>query len=108
MSLRIRKKSNRKPAIIILITVLLIATSCIVYNMPKHTSGHRKPVIAHKHVKYTSAPITIVYTDTTEDGRPLYSVFFSDSTVLDAMYPEEIAQSLIDGEWKYNEDLKIH
>jgi len=42
------------------------------------------------------------------DGRPTYTVMFNDTTVLESMYPEEIANGLISGKWEYDEDLKIN
>jgi hypothetical protein len=41
------------------------------------------------------------------DGRQTYNVLFPDGTVLDSMYPEEIANGLVTGKWDYNEDLSI-
>ena len=49
----------------------------------------------------------IVFADSVE-GRPTYNILFSDSTILDSMYPEEIANGLITGKWDYNEDLTIN
>lgn len=40
------------------------------------------------------------------EGRQTYTVVLGD-TIIEHMYAEEIAQSLIDGEWAYNEDLTI-
>lgn len=40
------------------------------------------------------------------EGRQTYTVVLGD-TIVEHMYAEEIAQSLIDGEWAYNEDLKV-
>lgn len=94
---------NRKP-LITLIVLIIIAIGCVVYNLPKHTSGH-KPV--KRTQKFIDVTIVLQFTDTTDDGRPMYSVMLPDNKVLDAMYPEEIAQSLIEGEWHYNEDLRI-
>lgn len=50
--------------------------------------------------------IKLVFADSV-DGRPTYAILFNDSTVLDSMYPEEIANGLITGKWDYNEDLQI-
>lgn len=50
--------------------------------------------------------ITVVFVDSV-DGRPTFNVEFADSTVLDSMYPEEIAHGLTTGHWDYNEDLEI-
>lgn len=52
-------------------------------------------------------PIQIIPTDTV-DGRPVYTVLFSDSTAMDSMYAEEIGASLSTGVWGYDEDIKIN
>jgi hypothetical protein len=54
----------------------------------------------------SSKYIQLVAVDTV-DGRPTFTVMFPDSTVLDSMYPEEIANGLNTGKWDYNEMLKI-
>lgn len=50
--------------------------------------------------------ITVVFADSV-DGRPTYYVEFPDSTGLDSMYPEEIANGLNTGVWDYNEMLQL-
>jgi hypothetical protein len=50
--------------------------------------------------------LKLVFADSV-DGRPTYTVLFNDSTVLDSMYPEEIANGLVTGKWDYNEDFII-
>lgn len=50
--------------------------------------------------------LCLMFADTV-DGRPIYTVMFNDTTVLDAMYPEEIASGLLSGKWEYDEDLKL-
>lgn len=57
-------------------------------------------------VKGNPTSITVTFADSV-DGRPTFYVEFPDSTGLDAMYPEEIANSLNTGKWDYNEDLII-
>lgn len=54
----------------------------------------------------SSSNIKIVISDNVE-GRQTYNVLFPDGTILDSMYPEEIANGLITGKWDYNEDLTI-
>lgn len=54
----------------------------------------------------SSNDIKIVISDSVE-GRQTYNVLFPDGTMLDSMYPEEIANGLITGKWDYNEDLTI-
>lgn len=41
------------------------------------------------------------------DGRPKFNVLFSDEEGIDSMYPEEIANGLLTGDWDYNEMLTI-
>lgn len=41
------------------------------------------------------------------DNRPTFTVILDDNRTMDHMYAEEIAQSMIDGQWKYNECLTI-
>lgn len=50
--------------------------------------------------------ITLVFIDSAE-GRPTYCVEFNDSTLIDSMYPEEIANGLVTGKWTYNEMLTL-
>ena len=54
----------------------------------------------------TAKSIHIAFIDSV-DGRPTYYVQFPDSTGLDSMYPEEIANGLITGKWSYNQDFQI-
>lgn len=56
--------------------------------------------------KGTAMPFTVEFADSV-DGRPTFNITFADSTGLDSMYPEEIAVSLIQGKWQYNEDFAI-
>ena len=41
------------------------------------------------------------------DGRPTFDVVLEDEKVLESMYAEEIAYSLIHNKWIYNEDLSL-
>lgn len=41
------------------------------------------------------------------DGRPKFNVLFSDEEGIDSMYPEEIGNGLLTGDWDYNEMLTI-
>jgi hypothetical protein len=49
----------------------------------------------------------LVIASDTVDGRKTFNIEFSDGTGLDSMYPEEIAESLINGKWQYDECLKV-
>lgn len=67
---------------------------------PKHHTEDMKPVSKKADV------ITLVFTDST-DGRPTFCVEFNDSTLIESMYPEEIANGLVTGKWTYNEMLTL-
>jgi hypothetical protein len=54
----------------------------------------------------SSNDIKIVVSDSVE-GRQTYNVLFPDGTMLESMYPEEIANGLVTDSWSYNEDLTI-
>lgn len=53
-----------------------------------------------------SGRIIVIPTDNYVDGRQTFSVLV-DGYAMDYMFPEEIANSLITGEWDYNEDLRV-
>jgi hypothetical protein len=89
--------------------VLLVTGYCLgkldtptVQNVfpPKYHTEDMAPV------NYSANRIVIQFADSVR-GRPAYNVLFSDTTVLDSMYPEEIANGLATGKWLYNEDLKL-
>jgi hypothetical protein len=48
----------------------------------------------------------IIPADST-DNRPTFNILFKDGKVLESMYAEEIAVSLIENKWQYNEDFRI-
>jgi hypothetical protein len=94
----------------ILILVVLIASviGCYYWFKPAPVKTREiQPLTVVHNINRDSTPITIVFSDTTDDGRPMYSILLSDSTGLDSMYPEEIANSLNTGKWQYNEDLRV-
>lgn len=76
--------------------LILIVTTALLISCSSKSSGKRK---AQRQV---SNNIEIEFVDSV-DGRPTYNVYFPDGRALDQMYPEEIAQGLIDGNWQYNE-----
>jgi hypothetical protein len=41
------------------------------------------------------------------DGRPMFTVKLPNGTTLQHVYAEEIAQGLLDGQWKYDEDMTL-
>jgi hypothetical protein len=99
---------------IILTTVL----SALVFGycgfvIGKSTMHH---ITKKKHVITNAVTVPIVVDQTKSlcllfadsvDGRPTFTVMFNDTTVLDAMYPEEIANGLLSGKWEYDEDIKL-
>lgn len=58
-----------------------------------------------KHTIYKS--IVLIPDEVRRDERPTFTVIFEDEKVIQYMYPEEIANSLITGVWEYNEDLRV-
>ena len=72
---------------------------------PKTCAVSHKPVLKDS-TKHFNEPFTVEFADSV-DGRPTYNITFSDSTGLDTMYPEEIAVSLITGQWQYSEDFAM-
>lgn len=80
--------------------IFIACTSLTIFSSCTNESPKKKyPIIKE--------PITISFTDTSEDGRPFYDVYVSDSLVANYLYAEEIAKGLIDGRWKYDETLEI-
>jgi hypothetical protein len=66
-------------------------------------SGKRLPKRIPAHAVHN---VRIEFVDSV-DGRPTYTIIFPDGKALDQMYPEELAQGLIDGKWSYDETLII-
>jgi len=71
-----------------------------IFHNPKYHTEDMSPV------KSRAKAIEITFMDSAE-GRPIYCVHLPDSTVLDSMYPEEIANGLLTGVWEYDEMLEI-
>lgn len=98
---------NAKQTLIVILVAIISSGLTLVYATwkqspkPTHQIDFVKSKVVHK-----SFPIQITPIDTV-DGRPTYTVIFSDSTGMDSMYGEEIGASLVTGIWKYNEDYKI-
>ena len=98
----------KKVAIIlaIIIGIIIALTSCSKpnqYDCPtvyKHTTEDMPTLVK------SSNDVKLVQSDNV-DGRQTYNVIFPDGTVLDSMYPEEIANGLVTGKWDYNEDFQI-
>lgn len=109
------KPSNLLPLLFITFMgiFIIIGVSCLIYNMNTAYSSYKeyKPVVHHTEdmepVNYSVQRIVVEFADSV-DGRATYNVLFNDTTVLESMYPEEIANGIKTGEWKYNEDLQIH
>jgi len=93
----------------IILTVILSAlVSCYIgYVIGK---SYAYPVYAgcsRKHQNFIQDGRIVIIPVDTVDGRHTYNVLFNDEDGLDSMYPEEIANGLATGNWKYNEDLQI-
>jgi hypothetical protein len=96
---------------------IVIGVSCLIYNMNRAYSTYKEDKqhkqVVHHHtedmepVNYSVQRIVVEFADSVE-GRATYNVLFNDTTVLESMYPEEIASGIKTGEWYYNEDLQIH
>lgn len=92
--------------LVILIVIIVALASCSKpnqYDCPtvyKHTTEDMPTLVK------SSNDVKLVQSDNV-DGRQTYNVIFPDGTVLDSMYPEEIANGLVTGQWDYNEDFQI-
>ena len=83
---------------------LLISAFCVLLV----SCAHRGSVYKQSSISPTdSIAFYVVDIHDTNDGRPLFNVVFPDGKVLERMYAEEIAGSLLQGKWSYNEDLKL-
>jgi hypothetical protein len=90
-------------AIALIMPVLtILAFKALTQNTPKE----QKIKLNYAKTITDANAIKLVFVDSV-DGRPVYDVIFPDGKVMDYMYPEEIAHSLIVGKWEYDEDLKI-
>lgn len=109
------KRSNLLPLLftIFMGIFIVIGVSCLIYNMSATYSTYKqhKQVVHHTEdmepVNYSVQRIVVEFADSVE-GRATYNVLFNDTTVLESMYPEEIANGIKTGKWEYNEDLQIH
>ena len=91
---------------LITLVVFIIVLFYIIIEISSCNSVDKNGSIPNKLVKkeLIKGPITLNFVDTTEEGRPYYTVYFpDDSTILEAMTPEEISQGLLNGEWRYSE-----
>ena len=96
---------------ITLAIIAIVLTSCggTKYVQCDAYKTHYKPIKPHKHkhVKCDAYSSIIIVPSDTAEGRPTFTVYFSDGKALDYMYAEEIAQSLKTGKWQYDEDLTL-
>lgn len=98
-----------KLLIIVVVIAIIGLTSCSkpnMYDCPPAVNADKHYTEDMASLIRTSHAISIAIADTVE-GRVTYNVSFPDGTVLDSMYPEEIANGLITGKWDYNEDFII-
>jgi len=94
------------------LVILSIILTGLALSACHSMSGHKKikPVIEEPSdptvfVNNDSA-IIIKFADSL-DGRATYNVFLPNQTSFEHMYAEEIAQSLINGEWGYEETTTL-
>jgi hypothetical protein len=66
----------------------------------------RDTVTVFKKEKFPKGAFLVIPADEHE-GRKTYSVLIDDKFGMDFMYPEEIALSLIEGKWQYDEMAKL-
>lgn len=107
---------NLKRVGLILLAVIALVFAICVFT---HRNDNSEPAI--KTVIKDHEPIKTSITDTfttnlngirvipadTVDGRPTFDVVLENEKVLEFMYAEEIAYSLIHNKWIYNEDLTL-
>lgn len=82
---------------------ILIAVSTLVIGIGVGIGAEY--LLTHKPLPIESG--VLIYLEKEVDGRPTYKVVFDDGEVMDYMYAEEIGESLLSGEWHYNEDAHI-
>jgi hypothetical protein len=75
-------------------------------SVKKSTIDKKKMRINNTPLKYSVKDLKIIFSDSVF-GRPVYTVIFPDSTGYTRMYPEEIANGLATGVWRYNEEFKL-
>lgn len=103
-------KEKQFIVIIMIVGIMLLGTGYCLGKLEGPTVQNVFPPKYHTEdmpaIKNSPKSVTLIFADSV-DCRPTYSVMFSDSTVVDSMYPEEIANSLNTGKWEYNEMLRI-
>lgn len=88
--------------------LLTTALSALVFGFVGFIIGKStQEVCTRKHVNHLDDGRIVVIPIDTVDGRPTFNVLFSDEIGLDSMYGEEIANGLVTGKWKYDEDFVI-
>ena len=96
-------KDKQTLAVMMIVGLILLGTGYCLGRLERPIfPNHRAMNPLNKSTK----TIEIVFADSV-DGRPTYTVNFPDSTLLDVMYPEEIANGLNTGHWDYDEMLTI-
>jgi hypothetical protein len=102
----------------IMLSTGFIAGSLLTNNSQKKRQSVPEKVIVHDSViirdtvtvfkkeKFPKGAFLVIPADEHE-GRKTYSVLIDDKFGMDFMYPEEIALSLIEGKWQYDEMAKV-
>jgi len=104
----------KRVALILLALVAIITVTYMFITGEKSTQPVKTIIKDHEPVKSSITDtlttnlngIRVIPADSV-DGRPTFDVVIEDEKVLESMYAEEIAYSLIHNKWVYNEDLTL-
>jgi len=102
-------KDKQTLAVMMIVGLILLGTGYLLGKQEREIQNVFPPKYHTEDmpsVKSKPKSIEITFMDSAE-GRPIYCVHLADSTVLDSMYPEEIAHGLLTGNWEYDEMLKL-
>jgi hypothetical protein len=104
---------NLKRVGLLLLAVIALITAIYMFMNSNNSKSPVKAVI----VDHNPMPIrdTLctningirIFVADSVDGRPTFDVVLEDEKVLEKMYAEEIAYSLLHNKWIYNEDLSL-
>jgi hypothetical protein len=100
----------KQPSVLVLIVIFFLLLAGSIFCIYSFKSKNQIPQGQHTEdmppVAHSTKRVVIEFVDSL-NGRPTYNVLFSDTSYMSSMYPEEIANSLNNGVWSYNEDLEI-
>ncbi len=55
----------------------------------------------------TDRPDAVIVYEASDEDRPMYNVTLPDGRVLENMYAEEVCKGLLDGQWTYDQTLRL-